>query len=180
MKFKIIPNQQTPKVQKHDNSCIKEKTKELVNFVLFASKQENTVGLSANQVSLDGERFMIRAFAFVNMETKSWDLAVNPVIKKAYGINEIKYEGCLTWKGMTIIAKRARKVDVSYHTLKGEFIQKTFKGLTAQIFQHEMDHLNGIEEKMTPYKIKETSQKIERNAKCPCGSGQKYKNCCLV
>lgn len=31
--------------------------------------------------------------------------------------------------------------------------------------------------KLTP--IKRDSPKIGRNEKCPCGSGKKYKNCCI-
>jgi len=53
--------------------------------------------------------------------------------------------------------------------------------LEAICVQHEIDHLNGItihdrENKSKPI-ISE--KKIGRNDPCPCGSGKKYKKCCL-
>ena len=59
-------------------------------------------------------------------------------------------------------------------------------GLIAMAVQHEIDHLNGI---VLPYSEKATevqdqpqqakSEKVGRNDPCPCGSGRKYKKCCL-
>ena len=53
--------------------------------------------------------------------------------------------------------------------------------LEAICVQHEIDHLNGIscidkEVKLEPIVM---DKKVGRNDPCPCGSGKKYKKCCL-
>ena len=53
-------------------------------------------------------------------------------------------------------------------------------GLLPVIFQHEIDHMDGktiFDRKRQP--IRRNNQKIGRNQLCPCGSGKKYKKCCL-
>lgn len=44
----------------------------------------------------------------------------------------------------------------------------------AELFQEEAKHLRALPEKAVPKK------KIGRNDPCPCGSGKKYKKCCLL
>ena len=129
MKFEIIPYQQTPKVDeivedeysldKIIQEYIKQNQDELEAFLEFASQQKNAVGLAANQCSLNGERFMARAFALMNLITKEWKLIIDPIIYDYIGISEIKAEGCLTWKGKKIIAKRHRAVEVDYFDMNG-------------------------------------------------------------
>ena len=62
-------------------------------------------------------------------------------------------------------------------------------GIVCVAIQHEIDHLNGVclpwkpgaEEKVkdkSPALVTGKAAKIGRNAKCPCGSGKKYKKCC--
>ena len=55
MKFKIIPNEQTPEVYKHRlaNKLMETDLKMLHKFLVFARKQYNCAGLSCNQVALD-------------------------------------------------------------------------------------------------------------------------------
>ena len=46
--------------------------------------------------------------------------------------------------------------------------------------QHEIDHLNGLtimDRENKPQPI--MSEKVGRNEPCPCGSGKKYKKCCM-
>ena len=53
-------------------------------------------------------------------------------------------EGCLsvdTWYGKT---KRAQKVTIRAYDENGKAIERGASGLLAQIFQHEIDHLNGV------------------------------------
>lgn len=52
-------------------------------------------------------------------------------------------EGCLSLSGVRT-TKRYRKIKVRWQTRKFEWRIKTFTGFTAQIIQHEIDHLSGI------------------------------------
>ena len=53
-------------------------------------------------------------------------------------------EGCLTYPGLYVKIKRPQHVRVRFQTPNGETLTKQFTGMTARIFQHELDHLDGI------------------------------------
>lgn len=53
-------------------------------------------------------------------------------------------EGCLSVRGKWGKVARAEKVTLKALDEKGETFSRGASGLLAQIFQHEMDHLNGI------------------------------------
>jgi peptide deformylase len=147
MKFKIIPNEQTPKIETYKGIklFLAEDRIMLEKFISFARLQHNCAGLAANQVSCNGKRIMESFFA---MKTDGrWDMIIQPEIKGYSGRKEKKYERCLTWLGRKIIAERYTVIGVTYYDLKGERIKKTLVGFHAQIFQHEYNHLMGIEEK---------------------------------
>lgn len=143
MKFKIIPNEQTP-----------EATEEIVfpddmllinKFYSFARKRKNCAGLASTQVSVDGERIM-KPF-FVIKDVNIWKIYINPTIVHLHGKPIKKIEGCLTWIGKKIIVDRFPKIDVKYFNTNGILVNETISGFKAQVFQHEYDHLLGIKEK---------------------------------
>lgn len=144
MKFKIIPNQHTPKVQLIDSPerFIKENTKLLEKFISFARRQHNCVGLAANQVSLDGERIMKDFFVIKTEHT--WDIIIQPKTLAYQGRSLRKIETCLSWPGRKLAANRYPCIKVKYYNLKGELRGKSVVNHEAQIWQHECDHLLGI------------------------------------
>jgi len=66
----------------------------------------------------------------------------NPVILKKSDPFQTE-EGCLSLPG-TRPTKRWRSIKVQYQNEKFQTRIKTFTGWTAQIIQHEIDHLNGV------------------------------------
>ena len=182
--FEIIPNEQTPKVQEIADIALylKMHSPYLQDFLDSCYERYNAAGLACNQVSLNGERFMVRAFAYKDNFDKLWRLAIDPTIDEYLGMKEIKCEGCLTWQGKVIVAERSRAVKVSYVDIHGNLhANEIYKGFDAQVWQHEVNHLNGIEEHIEEKGFPEPKQlDIQRNDKCPCGSNRKYKNCCLL
>ena len=185
MKFEIIPNEQTPRlpdiVFADATRYIDMHRTELTDFLKFAETQDTAVGLAANQCSLDGERFTVRAFALRDMNTKEFSIIIDPHITREIGMKEIKSEGCLTWKLRKIFAERSRAVEVDYFTMDGEHhTGEIHKGFEGQIWQHESNHLNGVEEEVVESYIPDPRPiQVGRNELCPCGSGLKYKKCCL-
>lgn len=183
MEFKVIPNEQTPAIPLVQDEFIADYIKkyhqQLQAFLWYATTRNDAVGLAANQVALDGERFMVRAFALGGKE-RNWKLIIDPVIR-CFGIKEIHGEGCLTWKDKTIVAERSRFVEVGYYDLDGELHEgEIYKGFDAQIWQHEVNHLNGVEEHVQDFFAEPLPIHVGRNEPCPCGSGKKYKKCCLL
>jgi len=185
MNFEIIPDQQTPAVPivafSNSKLFIEQHREELEGFLEFAKTQSTAVGLAANQCSLNGKRFMTRVFALRNLFTDDWSLVIDPYVYNYIGIKEKKAEGCLTWKGQKIIAERYRAIEVDYFNMNGERISKErHKGFEGQIWQHEINHLNGVEELVVNQDYPDPQPvKAGRNDLCPCGSGLKYKKCCL-
>ena len=184
--FEVIPNQQTPKVQHITDITLYLKMQGLIlqEFLDSCYMRYNAAGLACNQVNFNGDRFMVRAFAYKDSSNKLWKLAIDPIIEEYIGMKEIKVEGCLTWKGKLIVAERSRAVKVSYYDLLGNcYFDEFHKGFDAQVWQHEINHLDGIEEQIEEYdhinKIPKRKD-IGRNDPCPCNSGKKYKNCCLL
>jgi len=183
MNFEVIPNEQTPRVPDIEDIELffKENSKELQAFKEYAETREDAAGLAANQCSVDGERFMLRVFALKDLQRKTWRLIINPVITQYVGIKDIRAEGCLTWKGRLVIAERSRGVKVDYYNEEGHPMSIFAEGFEAQVWQHEINHLNGVPEQIEEidYKVPKPIE-VGRNEKCPCGSGLKYKHCCLI
>ena len=69
---------------------------------------------------------------------------INPKITKISKKKQTVREGCLSVVGMFGAITRAEKVTVEAYNEKGEKFSRGASGLLAQIFQHEIDHLNGI------------------------------------
>jgi peptide deformylase len=148
MKFKIIANEQTPGLDpylwSYEKSLIVEKAKLMVKFLSFARRQHRCAGLAANQVSCDGIRLMIPFFA---LHSKNfWDIIICPEIIQYIGEEEEKIEGCLTWLGKKILAKRFPEIEVRYFDIKRNEVKKRLSGFDAQVFQHEYNHLRGVPE----------------------------------
>lgn len=189
MKFQIIPNEQTPRVDDIENIeiFIIQNIKKLIAFKEYAETHNNAVGLAANQCSIDGNRFMARVFALRDLKTREWKLILDPYITEYIGIKEMKGEGCLTWKDQVIVAERSRAVKVNYYDEIGKkHSEEIYHGFKGQIWQHEINHLNGIEEHVEIFYKEPPPISIGRNDPCPCGAldsnkkRKKYKKCCLL
>lgn len=146
--IEVIPNQQTPKIENNlDLNNLSENEKiQIESFFNYAKSRDDAIGLAANQISFDKVRYMKRLFA---IKLKSgWILCINPKIVSVFGYKTIQEEGCLTWPERKIIAERWSGVKVQYYDLEGNIYNKSYHSLYAQIFQHELNHLDGIEEKV--------------------------------
>ena len=93
------------------------------------------VGLAANMI---GAR---KAVIVVDDGGKPLEM-FNPVVVAKDDPYDAE-EGCLSLPG-TRPCRRYRKIKVAWATREGKPRTRTFTGFTAQIIQHEMDHLQGI------------------------------------
>ena len=102
---------------------------------LIANK-EGCVGMAANMIGVRK-----RIIAFDNEGT--YMVMFNPEIVKMSGPYETA-EGCLSLLGGPRPCKRYETIKVQWQNEKFQTRIKTFTGWTAQISQHEIDHLKGI------------------------------------
>ena len=98
--------------------------------------QDGCVGMAANMI---GE--LKRIIAFDN--DGEYMVMFNPLILKKSEPYDTE-EGCLSLLGGTRKTKRYNNIKVQYQTEEFKIRIKTFKGFTAQIIQHEIDHCDGI------------------------------------
>ena len=189
---------------KEDNPVIQKKLRKVtleegekiaVELFEILNKRKDGIGLAANQVGIDA------AVAVVNVREPI--VLINPEIVSRE--TEIPfYEGCLSFPGKGVNTKRYETVEVTSDNVDGTMIfsgvdtgeeakgtwesekhtyqvkDRDLRILEAVCVQHEIDHLNGIvcrDRKVdTTYKAE---KKPGRNEPCYCGSGKKFKKCCI-
>lgn len=103
-----------------------------------AADFEGTAGLAAIQIGYAKRIILVKINnQFVPM--------LNPVIVKRMGGKASKPEVCLSVPGRTVKKCRYKRVRLQFNDYRnGRRIEFNFKGFTARVIQHEMDHLNGI------------------------------------
>ena len=187
---------------KEDNPLIHKKLREVsveeglsiaTELFQILNKRGDGIGLAANQVGIDAQ------VAVVNVTEPL--VLINPkIIHKEVEIPF--YEGCLSYPGKGVNTNRYRDVIISTEQsesdwyFSGAAVPKDRKGswekepsnnkdeqirlLASVCVQHEIDHLNGVicmDRKRDTTIVKD--RKVGRNEPCPCGSGKKYKKCCI-
>ena len=101
----------------------------------LGAHRDGCVGMAANMIGVS-KRIIV-----FDDDGKAC-LMLNPEIVKRSGPYETE-EGCLSLPG-TRKAKRWQTVKVRYQNERFQTRLKTYTGWTAQIIQHEIDHLSGI------------------------------------
>ena len=97
----------------------------------------NGLGVAANQVGVPYRIFSMRGVPenFV---------CFNPKIISASKDQIVLEEGCLSYPGLIVKVKRPSVIRVRFSTPNGDVLTKQFIGMSARVFQHEYDHLDGI------------------------------------
>ena len=99
------------------------------------------VGLSANQIGLEE-----RAFAMIrDIEYNDIIVCFNPVILNSSSDSNSCEEGCLSYPDKFINVRRPDKIDVMYEDEEGKEHKIKLEGFPSRVFQHEYDHLEGID-----------------------------------
>lgn len=105
--------------------------------------QKDGIALAAPQIGYSKQIFIISP-QILESHVSIPLIYINPKIIKKSRDKKSMEEGCLScrwWYGKT---KRSSRVLVKAYNEKGDEFTIEGKGLVAQIFQHEIDHLNGV------------------------------------
>lgn len=97
--------------------------------------EDGCVGMAANMIGVN------KAIIAVNMGFMNVAM-FNPKIVKRNGKYETE-EGCLSLEGVRKCV-RYQEIEVEYEDINFKRQRQKYSGWTAQIIQHECDHLNGI------------------------------------
>jgi peptide deformylase len=101
------------------------------------------VALAAAQIN-DLRRVVIIRGNFDNKKNREFQVFINPEITKYEGEIEEDYEGCLSIKDIYGFVPRHTKVRVKALNQDGQEVRVKAEGFLARVFQHEIDHTNGI------------------------------------
>ena len=129
------------------------------------------IGLAAIQIGIP------KKVAIVKYNNKIYRL-LNTKIIKTESPTVIWKEGCLSLPHKLVNTNRFAKIEIEDDVIGHVIMDMPTDGLLPIIFQHEIDHFEGktiIDRQLKPIR----KEKIGRNDPCPCGSGKKYKKCCL-
>lgn len=130
---------------KHPDERLRKPTKglapqgqlsEIVREMTEVMLRNKGVGLAANQVGLPYSLFLM----YIN--NKVWVIQ-NPEIISRQGEVETE-EGCLSLPGIKVKLRRSRKIKVRYLDEQEKSVRNQFQGLASVVFQHELNHLQGI------------------------------------
>ena len=97
------------------------------------------VGLAAPQVGINVRLFI----ASPTFQPDDLRVYINPKIVSLTGQQDGE-EGCLSFPGIMCKVKRHNVATIQATDLAGQLFEETGEALTARIFQHETDHLNGV------------------------------------
>ena len=101
----------------------------------------NGIGISANQIGI-----WERAFAMVrDLENNEVMVCFNPRIVKSYAEEVEMEEGCLSYPELFLKIKRPDKIVVKYEDEDKKTHKLKLQGLASRVFQHEYDHMEGID-----------------------------------
>jgi len=106
-------------------------------------KHEVGVALAAVQIDVLLRIVVIRN-NFDDKNDRTFLVFINPEITKYEGKIESSYEGCLSILDIYGKVPRHTKVRIKALDIDGKEIRVRAEGFLARIFQHEIDHTNGI------------------------------------
>ncbi|MBI2338178.1 peptide deformylase [Candidatus Daviesbacteria bacterium] len=126
---------QTKPVKKINPGLV-QTLKEMVKLTKTFKDPEG-VGLASTQVGLEGSFFVAK-------DGEDFISVINPRILSTGKRTKKYFEGCLSVPNMWAEVNRYTSIKVSYQDESGKTVTVPLKGVLAWIFQHEIDHLNGI------------------------------------
>ena len=119
----------------------KAELRELIKEMRQIMKNTNGVGLSANQVGID-RQFFIAQVPDEQGKQKFYTI-FNPKIISLSKEKVDLEEGCLSVPGVWGIIPRSNKIIIEGVDMNEKKIKIKAWGFLAQVFQHEIGHLNG-------------------------------------
>lgn len=107
--------------------------------------REHEVGVALAAVQIDEhKRVIVIRNDFDNKKDRSFTAYINPEVIKCEGSPVIEYEGCLSIQDLYGKVPRYPKVTVKAKLVDGNEVIITAEGFLARVFQHEIDHTNGV------------------------------------
>ena len=131
---------------------VAEVTQDVADLIEVLTASENGAGLASAQLGIMKRFFGLKV-------GKKFEIYINPKIYGVYGervypmmvgegeAEDDFLEGCLSFPDLFGTVKRYLKIEAHWQEIVGDKLKprkKTMNGFEAIVFQHELDHLDGI------------------------------------
>lgn len=133
---------------------------ETLSLMKDIMKRKNGAGLAAPQVGVNSRIFLMEHEGVSHT-------CINPEIF-TYSDEQIIYkEGCLSFPNLRLTVRRPQVITVSWYDENGKEHQDRLNFLWSRIFQHEMDHVDGItfQSRVSKLKLKMAETKRKKKVK---------------
>jgi peptide deformylase len=111
----------------------------------WEDSREHEVGVALAAIQIDEKlRIVVIRNNFDNKDDRKFQVFINPEITKHEGKVVEDFEGCLSIKDVYGRVPRYEKVRIKALNTNGKPIRLTANGFLARVFQHEIDHTNGV------------------------------------
>lgn len=129
--------------------------KEIADMVTALEVEEDGVAIAAPQIGISKRIFVVSHRAFEEESTAKKTrkkasekidnlVCINPEILSISKDRKLVPEGCLSVRWLYGNTRRASRAKIKAYDINGTAFTLAGSGLLAQIFQHEIDHLDGI------------------------------------
>jgi peptide deformylase len=116
--------------------AVDRRIRRLVADMLRSMRRAQGIGLAAPQIGVP--------LRVVVADIGTGPLAIiNPRLRRRAG-TDVGVEGCLSIPGVYGDVRRAKRIEVEGRTIRGRAVVVRSEDLLARVWQHEIDHLNGI------------------------------------
>lgn len=103
--------------------------------------KDEGVGIAAPQVGISRSVIAVQRY---DKPGEPFEMYINPKILSYGDSSAVGMEGCLSIPGIYAKVRRAQSIRLRYRDEQYRLHTEEVKGFTAVIFQHEVDHINGI------------------------------------
>lgn len=134
-KAKVVKNIADPEIQK------------LIDDLITTVMDVDGVGIAAPQVYQSHRIFIMASHPnprYPYAPEMAPTAIINPKIESHSEEIEKDWEGCLSIPGVRALVPRWKEVTVNYYTRENKKVSATYESFLARIFQHELDHLDGL------------------------------------
>jgi peptide deformylase len=110
-------------------------------YMTVTDSMSRGVGIAAPQIGINKRVILVQCF---DKENQPFEAYINPAIIKYSELKARRIEGCLSVDDYRSEVERSYAILLSYFTVEGEYKLEMVEDFVARIFQHEIDHLDGI------------------------------------
>jgi peptide deformylase len=111
----------------------------------WEASRDHEVGVALAAVQINShKRVVIIRNNFDNKNDKTFQIYINPEVVQYSGEIVEDFEGCLSVKDIYGKVPRHEEVKIKAQDLNGKDVKITATGFLARVFQHEIDHTNGM------------------------------------